>query len=52
MHAWNLWGSVPPTRLRTTGIDIDLDGDHFKSFLLLFVINYSLLALLGHGVTE
>ena len=21
MHAWNLWGSVPPTRLRTTGLD-------------------------------
>ena len=22
MHLWNLWGSVPPTRLRTIGIDI------------------------------
>ena len=21
MHVWNLWGSVPPTRLRTTGLD-------------------------------
>ena len=20
MHVWNLWGSVPPTRLRTTGL--------------------------------
>ena len=24
MHVWNLWGSVPPTRLRTTDLDVVL----------------------------
>ena len=24
MHVWNLWGSVSPTRLRTTGVNIHL----------------------------
>ena len=26
MHAWNLWGSVPPTKLRTTGLVLQNRG--------------------------
>ena len=26
MHVWNLWGSVPPTRLRTTVLEASKIG--------------------------
>ena len=31
MHVWNLWGSVPPTRLRTT--DIETGGNKSVRYL-------------------
>ena len=43
MHAWNLWGSEPPTRLRTTAVDINRGISDCQVYLNFF---FNLLDLL------
>ena len=40
MHAWNLWGSVPPTRLRTTALA--------PRTLVVFAVKYDTLSQVSH----
>ena len=49
MHVWNLWGSVPPTRLRTTGLRNGAWGDHITIQVITDMLSVKITVLSSHG---